>query len=91
MNLFGIVDEGLLPHGVQLSYFYGEGARHKSRFTASMLHHHLSYIVLIVGGAIVSCLQSDSCSSQRENNIVLGNFMLRVGLGNHDKIMNGIL
>lgn len=86
VNLFGIVDEGVLENGCQYNLLYGKGVRCGSNVVASMLHHFLSNIIREVGHAKLLHLHSDLCSRQK-NNIVLGYFMCRVGHGYHDKLV----
>lgn len=71
MSLFEIVDEGASAKLVQHSYIYGEGSKHRSVQVASMLHHFFSHQSTHIVNAKVLHLNSDSCTAQNNNKIVL--------------------
>lgn len=87
VNLFIIVDEGLLDNIRQYNCTYDGGARHRSNFAASIIHRFLSNISHEVGHGKVLHLHSGSCAHQKKNNSVLGYFMCRVVHGYGDEIV----
>ena len=86
VQVFGIVNDYEGDTGTQYNYLQTEGTGHGANHVISMLNHFLN-THSDVGQAKTLYLQSDSCTSQNKNNIVLAYFAHRVALRLNERIV----
>ena len=77
-NLSGIVDECAANNGHQYNIVHREGAKHGSIQVASILHYFFTRVRRLLGSSKVLHFNSDSCTWENKNDILVKYFMLRV-------------